>query len=780
MLRRWRPKCAKRSASREASLTKLMVMRLAVLWFALAPASVWAGEIRGRVADAQGGEPLARVEVRLEGAERRTVTDARGIFTFGSLAAGTYVLEVFTVGYRPLRQRFLLGEGEQKEFDVALSPVTLRRAERVEVTAGPFEAVEPSRPAELSLSGGEMKNLASVLADDPLRAVQALPGVASNDDFDARFALRGAEYRRLGLYLDGVLLHAPFHMVAGEPASGSLTSLNGEALEAITLYTAAFPASYEDRTAGVLAVESREGSRRHSSARFMASASNAGASAEGPLGSAGRGSWLASARKSYLQYLIRRTASDATLAFGFTDGQVRLAYDITNSHNLALLVNEGYSGLDRTEVRNRLGGNSVMTSGYHLSNTILCWRWALPANLVVKHRAAYIRERFENGNREDFTLAAGMYREWAAGGDAVWNWSPQAVLEAGWDARRPGEDGYSNRYQYNPFAVRRLEEYSGTAIQTGGYAQQTWSPFSGRLVVSAGMRWDRHSLNQIQAVSPRASLAVRLGRATRWQMGWGQHVQYPELAVLTSRVGSSRLLPERATHFLMAVEQRLDERTRLRLELYERQDRDLLWRSWYEPRLIGGKVFNPPADDPYQNALRGYARGMEIFIQRRSANRLSGWVSYAYGRARLRDGVTQARFWADQDQRHGVNLYSSYRLRPTVNLSLRWVYGSGFPIPGFLRRQGSSYYLADTRNAVRLEAYQRADVRVNKSFHLGRVGLTLYGEVINVFNRTNYRFDAFNGYNSRTAQASVTLDKMFPIVPSAGIVMEWESLQRGR
>ena len=107
-------------------------------------------------------------------------------------------------------------------------------------------------------------------------------------------------------------------------------------------------------------------------------------------------------------------------------------------------------------------------------------------------------------------------------------------------------------------------------------------------------------------------------------------------------------------------------------------------------------------------------------------------------------------------------MYASYRLGAAMNLSLRWVYGSGFPIPGFLRKQGSTYYLAEARNQVWLDAYQRADVRVNRMFHLRRARLTLYGEVVNVLNRANYRFDSFNGYNSRTALASVALIEYAP------------------
>jgi hypothetical protein len=50
--------------------------------------------------------------------------------------------------------------------------------------------------------------------------------------------------------------------------------------------------------------------------------------------------------------------------------------------------------------------------------------------------------------------------------------------------------------------------------------------------------------------------------------------------------------------------------------------------------------------------------------------------------------------------------------------------------------------------------------------------ITLYGELLNLTNRTNYRFDSYDNYNNRTGQVSLTLDKMFPILPTAGIVIE--------
>ncbi len=738
---------------------------------AQAPEGGW---IWGVVLDAQSGEPLARVRVQLAGTSFQAVTDASGSFAITGLEAGEYTLQVSTVGYRLIQRRFSLAAGEAKEFEVILSPDAFRHTDTVEVRAGPFELTRAGSPSQLTLEGNETKNLASVLADDPLRAVQALPGVSSNDDFDSRFSLRGASYERIGLYLDDVLLHTPFHTVQGEVASGSLTTFNGDMVDALALHGAAQPARFGDRTAGALDVHTREGSRLQPSVRVTASASNAGVLAEGPLGKQRRGSWMASLRKSYLQYIIRRTSTrEPTLAFGFFDSQGKVTYDLGRGHNLSLSVVDGVSDLDRTRWRDRIGVNSSMLADYRFTLANLGWRYTPHPRLLATNRVAFMRERYLNLNREELALAGGYYGEWVWNGNATWIWPGDNPLDAGWSVRRVRADGFSNFYQFNPFAVRRLDEHRGQGLKAGGYVQQSWTVAAGRVQIAAGLRWDHFSANSASAVSPQASVAFLPHVSTRVQFGWGTYAQFPELRWLFSHIGNPRLLPERAIHYVAAVEQRLGERSRVRLEFYNREDRDLLFRPFFEPRILGGRIFNSKLDAPIHNSLRGYARGLEILFQRRSANRVTGWVSYALGYSRMRDGMARIPFPSDYDQRHTMNVYLGYRIRPTVNLSTRWIYGSGFPIPGFLRRDGTRYFLADQRNNLRLDPYHRADVRINKAYVFDRWKLTLYGEVVNVFDRANYRFDSFSGYNARTGQASINLDKMFPVLPSAGLMLEF-------
>src|SRR6185295_434742 len=126
------------------------------------------------------------------------------------------------------------------------------------------------------------------------------------------------------------------------------------------------------------------------------------------------------------------------------------------------------------------------------------------------------------------------------------------------------------------------------------------------------------------------------------------------------------------------------------------------------------------------------------------------WISYAYSRTSVRDGALQVNFPSDFDQRHTFNVYASRRLRPTVNLSGRFTYGSGMPLPGFYRLEQDGYSLSPNRNSLRAPAYQRTDLRLNKAYVHQKLTATLFGEIVNLTNHTNRDFDSPGPYDVST------------------------------
>ncbi len=737
--------------------------RLLGWWLACCVAA--GAQVTGRVVDAVTGEPLGRVLVRNLATRAVAETGPDGVFHLPEAASGEE-LAVSSVGYRPFR--FRLEGPAGREWEIRLTPGTLRQTAQVDVQAGPF-AVEESASAALSLAGNELRNLASVLADDPLRAVQGLPGVNPNDDFQSQLSLRGASFHRIGVYLDGVLLHSPYHTLQADPTSASLSS---DMLESAVLHAGAPPPEFADRTVAALDLRLRDGNRQRFIGRAAASASNASISLEGPFARR-RGSWLVSTRKSYLQYLIQASSDEPFIGFGFTDVQGRTSFDVTPRHQVALSLAHGSSGLDRSGAERTLGINAFFESDYQFTLASLHSRATPAASLALNHTVSWMRERYENRNRERNPLGGGYYGEWIANASHTWQWREQALLLFGGTLRRVRDDGYQDRRLAAPPFVSRLDAWRGHGVRAGTHLTQQVSLGGGKVLLRGGGRWDTHDTTGQAAWSPAASVSAYLTPRTQAHLAWGTYAQYPEPAQLFSRFGRTALLAERANQVQLGLEQRLGERTRVRVEAYQRLDRDLLFRPLLEPRLLAGRIYAGNLQAPWENSLRGASRGWQAFVQRRSSNGLTGWLSYAYSRTRMRDGVASLRFPADFDQRHTANLFLSYRLRPTVNVSGRWIYGSGFPVRAFLEGR-DPFLLAAERNQVRLPVYHRLDLRANKTF-VRRAGwhVTLFVEVINVYGRENVRFDELRGFDARTGVARPGFDKLFPVLPSAGMAIEF-------
>jgi hypothetical protein len=164
---------------------------------------------------------------------------------------------------------------------------------------------------------------------------------------------------------------------------------------------------------------------------------------------------------------------------------------------------------------------------------------------------------------------------------------------------------------------------------------------------------------------------------------------------------------------------------------------------------------------------------VELLLQRRSANGLSGWIAYSYGTARRHDEETGIDFDSDFDQRHTVTAYGSMRLSETLNLSLKYRYGTGFPVPGFYRPGPLGIYFSDARNTLRPDGYGRLDLRANKAWLFRGWKLTLFGEVLNALDRENVRYNGQDGIDFRTGRVFLSTDTMFPLLPSLGITVDF-------
>ena len=731
--------------------------------------------------DARTGAPLESVLVTLEaqaaaapGASHpksQALTDAQGRFEIRGLTPGRYRLTASVVGYALYREDVTLGS-DPVSLAIRLSEGTTAYTETVTVVPDVFRAPPDPVPSSSMLGSAELLNLRGVMFDDPLRAVQVLPGVATGDDLRSEFTVRGSDFTHLTFTVDGFSTPYILHTVRGrddQGATGSVAMINSDVLDDVTLLNGSYPQRFAGHTGAEVDFRTREGSREKPILRASVSGTAASGVAEGPLGRGGRGSWLVSGRQSYLDHLVRRL-SERSISFGFSDVQGRLAYDLTPAQRLDFTLIAG-----RSRYLNEPDPNGSAERVDEATNAavlgVASWRYTNP-RLIVTQRFLAAENHFHNENADDAELDDGRDRQLAYRADLSLTLRKEMQFDAGAEIERRDNSRVRRRLAPNRVTLETLDDYVADARASGGYAALRWTPRPS-LTIASGLRADRWTLTDQSTTSPWIQTEWRASAALVLRAAAGRYRQFSDFDKVLGASGGNGLVPERAIQYDVGLERRLSRTLRATVTVYDREEAEMLRRPGSETRVVGNRAVRGLLVADYANRLDGFARGVELMLQRTVAGAgVSGWLSYAYARNRYRDTVSGETFWGDYDQRHTLNAYAMYRHSDRTSFVAKLRMGSNFPIPGYYAEAGGQYFLTDVRNTERLPVYARLDLRANRAFTWSRRRLTLFAEVINILNRSNYRFDP-PFVNLTTRAVSTPFEAMLPIVPSAGFLIEF-------
>jgi hypothetical protein len=723
--------------------------------------------IEGLVFDAGTGEPLARVLVRVDD-RQETLTSDIGTFALRGLPRQRVRLTVSVVGYILVQRVIDLTREDVLDLRIPLSGGTGTYTETVTVTAAPFRPVEPGVAVQQTLGSAELQVLRGVLADDPLRAVQVLPGVATGDDLRSEFSVRGSDFGHMNFTVEG--FQAPFllhtvRVVEDRAATGSVAMVNSDVIEEATLLSGGYAQRFGNRTGAELDFRLRAGSRDRTQVRAAVGGTAASVVAEGPIGRARRGSWLFSARKSYLDALIDRLTDEA-LGFAFSDVLGKAVYDVTSRQHLELALVAGRSRLERSpaDVDDRDFFAGINASAAAIGT----WRLAVRRGFVAARVYAGTNE-FHNDTILGVPLDRGTDRQLASRVDFGIVVRPGLQLDGGAQVEHDDRVRHHDREFGDSF--RTINAFDENAIRSGAYLHLKWD-VGRRLSLMPGARVDRWSLTDQRTASPWLLFEWRAARGWTVRGGTGIYRQFPAFEHVVGTLGVPGMPPERAQSVDVSLERTLGDTWRMGVAAYDRAERSFIRRLGGETRIADGRLVRGSSTAPHDSRLEGSARGVEFLLQRRDPNGLSGWLAYSFGKSRYTDTVSGESFWGDLDQRHALNAYASYRVSTRWNLGAKLRIGSNFPVPGYYVEQDGTYFISDQRNAERLPVYARLDIRAGRTFTWSRARLTLFGEIINVLDRDNVRSNPPR-IDGRTWRVSSLFETMIPIVPSAGVLVEF-------
>lgn len=631
--------------------------------------------------------------------------------------------------------------------------------------------------SNLSISARDLSSAPRFFAEaDVLRSMQLMPGVEARNDFTAGMNVRGGEADQNLVLLDGYPVYNPFHF------GGLFGTFIDPAVGRVDMLTGAFPSQFGGRLSSVLNVRSAEDDRPglHGTSEVSLIASTL--SLGGALGA--NGSWLVAGRRTYADQAINLVKKNA-FPYHFFDLETHVAYALPGALRLSAT---GYGGDDLLhfnatnagERQHVLWGNRVI--GTTLSRAFTQIPRTLGDSLVGEQRVSQSLFKLETEISGGGLSLNSNVRDLRAAGSLT-AYSTTHTHRLGYELAGQQLD-YSVNYPIPLFPPDSLRQRVGSV---SGYVDELWR-LTPSLMVEGGLRYDGIAGLPDGAWQPRLSMKYFVNKNLALTAAAGEYTQWIRslaredipLRPVDYWIGTDSLTPpSRARHYVLGIERWVTPSRSFRIEGFYKRYSRLLEPNPFDDPQVKGDEFLP---------VKGWSSGGDLLLRQFESpgGRFSGWLAYTYT-LNSRIDSTGYRFFPSQDRRHDVNLVGSWRL-PRYTLAARFNLATGTPytqmigefdrlrydpLSGGYRTSSNVpdlLFLTGPRNGERLPLSQRLDVSVTRNFVPGRIAVTPYLSIMNVYNAHNvfgYVFDY-----SQAPPSRISLPQL-PIFPTFGLSVSW-------
>ncbi|MEW8625745.1 MAG: TonB-dependent receptor [Candidatus Thiodiazotropha sp.] len=579
---------------------------------------------------------------------------------------------------------------------------------------------------------------------DPLRAMQALPGVTVNDDSSADPAIRGSRPEDNSYFVDFLPSGYLFH------AGGTVSVFNAQLVESFDYYPAAFGAEYDGGTGAVIDTRLRDPRNDEFTTTIDVSMLQAGVLLEGPL-SEGHSFYLAG-RLSYMDLIIEDVVEDNEDDIEFvqfpryTDYQGKYLWQMQNGGRFRLQANGASDEMELTlDADNETAQKEPVLIGTH-SNDI-----AYHSQGIVWESSPGIRE---------VTLATGhMSSESSAQAAAAGDWDVETDT---WYAKGRLTQSLGSKhlvalggqisrlkvdYDIN-FRDTGCTEFDVDCSYTDSdqmssdaqvevtseqlYIEENWYP-NHQLVVTAGLSAQHEDYLDETFLEPRLRIEYSQQEEWTYSAGFGRYHQMPSLIQVEKVFGNPQLSHFDATHYVAGIEH-------IGINGWE-------WKSELYYKVIDNLVSSDPVTR-YNNSGEGKAAGVELFLRKMRTDRWSGWLSLALSKAERTNTATGESFPFEYDQPVTVTLVGNYHINDKWEMGAKWWYHSGAPYTPIIGstedtdREGRYRPVYGDINSERMPDYHRLDLRLSRRFSSKT---SAYVELINAYGKKNvsgYEYNA--------------------------------------
>ena len=579
--------------------------------------------------------------------------------------------------------------------------------------------------------------------NDPLRAIEALPGVTFSTGRNAEPAVRGSSPDDNLYIIDFMPVANIFHF------DGS-SLLNDNVIQDFKLEAVAFDAQYNNATGAVIEANSRAPYTDRKQAVIDFSFLKAGILLETPI-TENSAAYL-SVRQSLIHFYIENLLDDEDFEFTtvpeYYDYQAKYQLQLSDDDSISVqaLGSRDKAGLlfseDSDTVKRDPGlSGGISVNSYFHSQGILLENTLSDATRLKTGFSHMLRnidlgiglENDLNARSEDYSLRShlttnlNLYHTLRTGIDIVENhinfdgdFTAQPCTELQADCSlsentsRIAESDNRKIYNYDVFiaddwfVTPRLSLTPGVTGSYDDYSEQTF------LQGKFKFRWEFIDYWWLNG-------------------GWGQYHKFTDnFAEVAKGFGNPDLKQSTSDHYTLGIEHQLNETLLIKFDSYYKTFDDLV-------------VANiDPTTPRYTNDADGDAYGFELFLNKSFSEGWYGWVSAAYSETRRRNKLTGEDFKYNYDQPWIVNLVSNHELNQDWTLGFKWRYQSGQLITPVVSAAQTNVDNPDKYvpvygdlNSRRLPDIHKLDIRLDRNYQYKKWNMDLYVEVLNVYNQAN-------------------------------------------
>jgi len=783
------------------------------------------GSITGFVIDRASQQPLDGASIKLDGSAKATVADSLGKFRITGIPVGSYNLEVSKVGYKTFTlYNIVVTSGNENSYTVEMDQqVTSLTAVEVKANKRTVRAATLETPLSVQrLTSEEIKSNPGGNFDIS-KVIQTLPGVGGGQQggsFRNDIIIRGGAPNENVFYLDGIEVPVINHFQTQGSSGGPQGILNVSFIEDVKLSSSAFDARYDNALSSVFQFRQKNGNPNRLQGNFRLSATDAALTLEGPLSKNKKTTFLASARRSYLQLLFK--AIDLPIRPNYWDFQTKITHQVNNKTTLTIL---GIGAVD--EFRFEAPKDASPEKLYTINSNVLVNQWNYTIGVSLKRNIpngywnlALSRNYFNNDiekyednqnptaanksldivsaetetklrfdvnkNLVGWKIAYGASAQLAGYTNTTFNVVRKEIRDAGGNIVQPAVIANFNSPLNNFFKL-------GAFIQAGKRFA------SNRLVISAGIRTDMNTftntgMNGLQTLSPRISFSYVLADKWTWNSSAGIYYKIPPYTILGFAGNNNELVNknaryQRSNHYTTGFEYLPNDGLRFTVEGFYKQYSHVPVSVRNGISLANlGTDFTLLGNEAVTSNGKGKAYGVEFFAQKKLTKNFFGILSYTFYRS-LYSGSNGKYITSSWDNRHLLSITWGYKFPRNWELGLKFRYQGGAPYTPFDEIQSRLNYLSQgvgtlnytQLNSNRLTGFNSSDVRIDKKWNFRKISIDLFLDVTNWYvaknpaipeytfkrNAANTAFETTNAIPTR-----VKNDDPF-VTPTLGVIVEF-------